>query len=620
MKRIDVEKKGNEWIVRFDFDYETKDFVKSLGFWFDGTRKLWYTTDATVAAKLDPNASGHFAKQVEASKATNADVDIPKPDGLEYLPYQKAGIAYAMQRPATLIADSMGLGKTIQAIGVINIDPSIKKVLIVCPATIKLNWRNELKKWLVRPMSIGIVNGEMPNTDIVIINFDLLKKWYPLLVETNWDMVCTDECHKVKNPKAQRTQFLLGKWDKDPEKVIQPITAKRRLFLTGTPIVNRPIELWPIIQAIDPKGMGRSYRGYTQRYCNAHHNGYAWDVGGASNLGELQMKLRTSFMVRRLKQDVLKELPAKRRQIVVITPIGNAAKIVAAEKDAFAKLNIPYEEAAEALTGRKVSFEFISKVRHATAVAKIPYVISFLEDAMEDNDNKIVLFLHHHDVTHAIAEAFPGSAIVTGETDVNKRQAEVDRFQNDPACRLFIGSIQAAGVGITLTAASHVVFCELDWVPGNVTQAEDRCHRIGQTDSVLVQHLVFDQSIDARMAEIIVQKQAMIDSALDKGMVIPKVETVAAKPETVKPQPVEKPGLTVQQVHAVHTALKLLAGMCDGARELDGAGFNKMDTLFGHSLAERTSLTPNQAIAGRKLVLKYHRQLPADLLEAIRGA
>jgi SNF2 family DNA or RNA helicase len=168
MKRINVEKKGNEWLVRFDFDYETKDFVKSLGFWFDGSRKLWYTTDATVAAKLDPNAAGHFAKQVEASKAVDADVDIPRPAGCEYLGYQKAGISYAMQRPNTLFADEMGLGKTIQAIGVINADPSVKSVCIVCPATIKLNWKRELQKWLVRPLSIAILESGANNSRIPI--------------------------------------------------------------------------------------------------------------------------------------------------------------------------------------------------------------------------------------------------------------------------------------------------------------------------------------------------------------------------------------------------------------------------------------------------------------------
>jgi hypothetical protein len=199
---------------------------------------------------------------------------------------------------------------------------------------------------------------------------------------------------------------------------------------------------------------------------------------------------------------------------------------------------------------------------------------------------------------------------------VNKRQAEVERFQNDPACRMFIGSIHAAGVGITLTAASHVVFAELDWVPGNVSQAEDRCHRIGQRDSVLVQHLVFDNSVDSRMAGIIVAKQAVIDSALDEGMKIPKVEVVVG-PQPVK-EPVVNPGdLPPEQVEAIHTALKLLASRCDGAFAEDGAGFNKLDTNFGHSLASAPRLSQKQAAAGKKLANKYRRQLPGDLMAVI---
>lgn len=610
MERINIEKNGNEWIVRFKFDLATKDFVKSLGFWFDGTRKVWYTNDPVVAAKLDPDSPLNAAKQVEASKATDSAVDIPKPKGLEYLPYQKAGIAYAIQRPATLVADEMGLGKTIQAIGVINVDSTIKSVLIVCPATIKLNWKKELEKWLVRPMSIGLVNGEMPDADIVVINFDILKKWYPVLVGRRFDLMIVDECHKVKNPKAQRTQFLLGKWDKEPEKVIKPITAKRRLFLTGTPIVNRPIELWPILQSIDPNGIGRNFMGFAKRYCDAYKGDHGWDFTGASNLPELQMKLRTAFMVRRLKQDVLAELPPKRRQIVVLTASGAAAKAVAAENNL-----VKYEEVAAGLVSKKIAFEDISRVRHDTAVAKIPYVISFLQDAMEDNEDKIVLMLHHHDIAHAIADAFPGSAIVTGETAVNKRQAEVDRFQSDPKCRLFIGSIQAAGVGITLTAASHVVFAELDWVPGNVSQAEDRCHRIGQTDSVLVQHLVFDGSIDARMAHFIIAKQAVIDAALDKGLRVP---TPVSEPVVSTVKPVAENTMSAEQVEAVHTAVKLLAGMCDGAYTLDGAGFNRLDTSFGHSLANQSSLSPKQASAAKKMLAKYHRQIPAELMALVR--
>jgi SWI/SNF-related matrix-associated actin-dependent regulator 1 of chromatin subfamily A len=629
MEQININKEGELWIVRFKFSHETKDFVKSLGFWFDGTKKVWYTSDPMVAAKLDPNAAGNAVKQIEASKATDSELDIPVPKGLDYLPHQKAGIAYAVQRKNTLIGDEMGLGKTIQAIGVINADPTIKSVLIVCPATIKLIWKNELEKWLVRKLSVGIVNGSIPDTDVVIVNYDILGKWHDELVARNFDLMIIDECHKVKNPKAKRTQFLLGN-----KKDIKPITATRRIFMSGTPIVNRPVELWPILQSIDPQGMGKNFMGYAKRYCAGHQGRYGWDFKGASNLGELQMKLRSSIMVRRLKQDVLTELPAKRRQIVKLTPTGAAIKIVAAEKEAFDKLKIEELEAlvakAEAekdkaayasavsqlKAAQKIAFEDMSRVRHQVAVAKIPYVIDFLRDLLEDSDDKVVLMLHHHDVAHAIADAFPGAAIVTGEVAVNKRQAEVDRFQNDPNCQLFIGSIHDAGVGITLTASSQVVFCELYWVPGNISQAEDRCHRIGQHDSVLVQHLVFDGSVDSRMAAIIVGKQEVIDKALDKDMVVPTVEVVSGP--VAKPTTNNNPGFKPEQVEAIHTALKMLAGMCDGAYALDGAGFNKFDTQFGHSLAESTRLSSKQIEHGKRLAIKYGRQLPADLLAIIK--
>src|SRR3990167_6920453 len=163
----------------------------------------------------------------------------------------------------------------------------------------------------------------------------------------------------------------------------------------------------------------------------------------------------------------------------------------------------------------QAAFTEISKLRHATALAKLPMVMIHLRDQL-DAGNKVVVFAHHHDVVAAIAAEFGAAAVtLTGETGMAERQAAVDRFQSDDSCTLFIGSIHAAGVGITLTAAAHVIFAELDWVPGNLSQAEDRCHRIGQSGSVLVQHLVLDGSIDATMAQTITAKQDIIDRALD---------------------------------------------------------------------------------------------------------
>jgi ribosomal protein S14 len=167
--------------------------------------------------------------------------------------------------------------------------------------------------------------------------------------------------------------------------------------------------------------------------------------------------------------------------------------------------------------GASEAFNAIAKLRHDTALAKVPAVIETLKDAVEQG--KVVCFAHHRDVVAAIAEAFgPVAVTLTGDTSMAARQAAVDRFQNDPTCLLFVGNIRAAGVGLTLTASSHVVFAELDWTPANVTQAEDRCHRIGQHDSVLVQHLVLEGSLDATMARMLVSKQIVLDAALDNPL------------------------------------------------------------------------------------------------------
>jgi hypothetical protein len=236
----------------------------------------------------------------------------------------------------------------------------------------------------------------------------------------------------------------------------------------------------------------------------------------------------------------------------------------------------------------------------------------------------------HHDVAHALAEHFGDACVVlTGETAQGARMAAVDAFQTNPRKTLFVGSIKAAGVAITLTASSLVVFAELDVVPGNMTQAEDRAHRRGQSESVLIQHLVLDGSYDQRAAEILVEKQRNLDAALDNQERLPDVEPIIVPPaDKAGPAAVrsvtqaqvaeEAAKIAPEVVAAVHAALRALAGVCDGAFALDGAGFNRLDTNVGKSLAGAARLTAKQAALGRKIVLKYHRQLPQDLLAIIK--
>jgi SNF2-related domain/Family of unknown function (DUF6011)/Helicase conserved C-terminal domain len=581
---IRIVKDGDRWIARFAFSFELKDIVKAAGFRFSPTEKLWFTRDQMIAAKLDPELAAAAVSKanadIEASRAIDAAINVPAPEGLAYLPYQRGGIFYTMQRQSTLIADDMGLGKTIQALGAINADPTVKSVLVISPASLKLNWKREAEKWLVRPMTVEVTNGGFPNADMVIVNYDVLVKFRDQIMARHWDLLIVDEAHYAKNPKAQRTKMLFGS-KKDGMSAIQ---AGRRIFLTGTPILNKPVELWTLVQALDPEDLGRNFHRFTVRYCAAYKHRFGWDRNGASNLDELQTRLRGKFMVRRLKSEVLVDLPAKRRQVIDIAPNGATSVIdrenalnqrkldaIRAVAEAEASGNkAAYDSAVANLKeAESVAFAEISALRHEVAVAKIPAVIEHVEMCLE-NEGKIVVFAHHLDVIEALMAAFPGSAMVSGlEPNLAKRDAAVARFQNDPACRVFIGGIKAAGVGLTLTAASHVVFAELDWTPGGVTQAEDRCHRIGQKNMVLVQHLVFDGSLDSRIAKIIVDKQNVIDAALDAGTAPVRVEPVyvpaAPVPPPVAPPARPTPGLPPRTPDG-QPDLTLIREMFDAAR------------------------------------------------------
>jgi hypothetical protein len=224
-------------------------------------------------------------------------------------------------------------------------------------------------------------------------------------------------------------------------------------------------------------------------------------------------------------------------------------------------------------------------------------------------------------IMEGLADAGINAVQLTGQSSQADRQHAVDGFQKG-AYQVFVGNIRAAGVGITLTASSHVVFAELDWVPGNVSQAEDRCHRIGQTESVLIEHLVFDGSLDATMAKTLVEKQAVIDQALDNRPDVHCIESYEpiTEIEIEIKGVVAPPEITDEQVCAAHTAMQILAGMdADHAAFRNDMGFNRIDNRIGHELAVRSSLTPRQGALAAKIARKYHRQLPESLMVIIRG-
>lgn len=693
-----MEKQG-DWYIWIG-SIEHKDIPKRANFHWNPTAKRWETQDFEAAYRLlgyaypdslkaalqtEQVAAKHRMEEaLAASRAIDVDITLPRPEGLEYLGYQRAGIAFALEHQAVLIADEQGLGKTIQALGIVNTDESIRSMLVVCPVSVKLNWIKEAQKWLVRPVRPFVCAGIHPNLEafeaarqeaartevifFVVINYDVLHSWAEPLRSVIWDLLVADEAHYCKDPKARRSVYLMGGQTK--EETVSPIPARRRVALTGTPIVNRPIELWPIIHWLAPETFSNFWQ-YARRYCNAKNNGWGWDFSGAANLEELQTRLRTSIMVRRLKSEVLKELPAKFRQVVEI-PANGASKAIAAENALLEQLEERLEELQIAVELAKASedpkeykaalaalrqgmmhaFSEIARVRHDTAVAKIPYAIEHLRNMIEGG-NKVIFFAHHRDVLEAVYRAFREQAVlIYGGISDEARQEAVERFQGNESVRLFIGGITAAAEGITLTAATQVVFGELDWRPGKMLQAEDRAHRIGQHNNVLVQMLVLEGSIDARIAAALVAKMEIIERALDRegaGVQAPEqIEVLQSKTENpilplISPDelvreesetpivPLKRPAATAntsyaqvaeeavrlshEQIKAIHQGLRLLAGLDqDFASERNNVGFSKIDVRIGHSLASQSQLSPRQAVLGLRLVQKYRRQLPPELL------
>lgn len=590
-------------------EFSERDIPKDAGFKWNPGNRFWYTTDAEIAdelreyadevnlAKLDAALAAAPALVAEkavaleakmaASKATSSDIEIPAPQGLEYLPFQRAGIEYALKRKETLIADEQGLGKTIQVLGLANYLLGQRqgnlKILIVAPKIALRNWMREAQKWLIRTHSVAIWSAKsQAPADIVIVNYDILAKSViaKALRAQEWDIAAFDEAHALKNSKSKRTLYALGR----PGSGIEPIKAARRLFLTGTPILNRPIELYPLLSAMNVSGCG-GYFDYARKFCDGRDTRFGFDASGASNLDELQVLLRTSVMVRRLKKDVLKELPAKRYAAVELDADTPALRACITAEARFAKeseartvkltAEIAALKAAKAgeasvkaameklRAGKRADFTEMSRLRHETALAKVPGVVEHVREFLEGGEESLLLFAHHTDVIAAleagIKEAGFACAVITGATsDANRQKAQEDIQAKRK--RVFIGSMRACGVAITLTAASTVIFAEQDWVPGIMRQAEDRAHRIGQESAVLVQYLVVDGSFDCTMAAKVVAKEGVIDAALDGSDEEEEAQTVQeiqAIPEisAVDEEPVAVQGAEALEIPAIEAPI-----------------------------------------------------------------
>ena len=446
----------------------------------------------------------------ETSNTVDSDFTLEHfGNGRELMPFQNAGVKFLeVAGGSAMISDQMGLGKTAQALAYLQLHKELRPAIIVCPASLKYNWRNECEMWLETNDTIEIINGGKVHkleADITIINYDLIKKWETTIIDDEHQVIIFDESHYVKNQKAARSIAAKNIGSKVPH----------RILLTGTPMLNRPNELWNQLQILDPTTYtDKNFFRWHLKYTDATKGEYGWDFSGASNLDELSENLK-HIMIRRTKDQVLPELPDK-RQSSIIVPITNRKDYRKAESEFFAWVAEQKGIAAAKRASRVEQLTKIEYLKQIAATGKLRSAIEWISDFLESGE-KLVVFATHKATIHAIEREFGNIAVkIDGSVGGEARQAAVDKFQNDPKVKLFIGNIKAAGVGITLTSASDVIFLELPWTPADLEQSEDRVHRIGQKNAVNIYYLLGDRTIDENIATMLASKKKVIDGIMNE--------------------------------------------------------------------------------------------------------
>jgi len=499
--------------IVFPYDLATLDKVRSIaGREFHKKMQCWsapiHMETLNRLIEWDFSIDSHLLEFMQDTSYKKDKIITKGIKGLKLKPYpfQGEGVAFVDSKQGrVLIADEMGLGKTIQAIAWLQLHPKIRPAIIVVPAFLKLNWEKEIYKWMTDP-DPEILQGGTPHKttgDILIINYDILPKWWKYLKSKDPQVIITDECHYYKSNKAKRTKAI-----KMLAKGVPNFIA-----LSGTPIENRPIEIFNAVNIIDPELFENQWK-FQKRYCDPKHNGFGWDFKGASHIPELHTILSTTIMIRRKKSDVLKDLPDKIWSFVPIE-LDNRKEYEYAENNFLEWVTeTKGEEAAERASNAEVMTS-IEALKQLAVKGKLTQSIDWIKDFLQSG-KKLVVFATHKSTITDLMEVFSDIAVrIDGSVSMQKRQNLVNSFQNDPAIQLFIGNIDAAGVGITLTAASDVVFLELPWTPGKLEQAADRVHRIGQKNSVTIYYLLAHNTIEERIAYLLDKKRKILDGILD---------------------------------------------------------------------------------------------------------
>ena len=437
---------------------------------------------------------------------------------IEPYDYQKEGIAYALEKKRCIMGDEMGLGKTAQAIGTMTASGAFP-ALVICPASLKLNWQREFKKFggvdamILDDSNRGVWqnvlrltrNDGKPLCQVVIVNYESLKKFFVrrlnrqerfTLKSIEFDerirlfrSVIIDESHRCKSNKTQQSKFVQG--------IAQG--KEYILELTGTPVVNNNTDL---LQQLNIMGRLEEFGGYTKfvgRYCAGQNQ--------SSHLKELNYRLRNTCFFRRQKKDVLTQLPEKTRSYLV-TDISNRKEYNDAERDIIKYLR-DYTQADNEKLQRTLRGAIMVKMgilKQVSARGKIRNAVEVIHNTV-DGGEKLIVFCFLKEVVAALKQEFPDAVTVTGDDNEKQKQRAVDSFQEDAACKLIILNYRSGGTGLTLTAASNVLFVEFPWTYSDCCQAEDRAHRNGQKNAVTCTYLLGSGTIDEYMFNLIQTKK-----------------------------------------------------------------------------------------------------------------
>ena len=414
--------------------------------------------------------------------------------------YQRKGVNAILSKfgGRALLGDEMGLGKTRQALACMshyyNLGTDLR-ILVVCPSYLQPHWREGIREHVADDVEIW-KKKDCPSERIIVMSYNKLHNRN--IEGISWHFIVADESHYLKNRKSQRTTAFF------------PIAHKSRalLLMTGTPALNRPSELYAQMYAIRPQHV-RSYYNFAIRFCNGKQTRYGFDDKGSSNSEELRWLLQTDYMIRRLKSDELDLPPKTRHHITIDVPVSKLRPIMKAKNELSA---LGYTK-----TDMFKRQALISKCFQLTGEAKASSCASWVKDAATSGESFIV-FAHHKVVLDSIQSELETENItfmrIDGSVNVEERARRAKLFQEGKA-QVAVLSILAAGTGLTLTRASTVVFAELYWVPGIILQAEDRAHRVGQTNKVSILYLIGRDTIDSRVYPQITQKLKVLDNALD---------------------------------------------------------------------------------------------------------